>query len=192
MIIKQDIYDGALLHKRFAYRYFKDKVQPTGNIVAFRAKAEVTTNLIDLEDVIKQDFIYSDDMVHFCWEIPIVDFFGGVCFQRLFNTYIGDILSNTIQKAIELRGDDIYLAEPSENAHGIIIPQGKTSVSITHMCNGAMLGHTGINVKAGIKAPAHAASTNMTEQQVHQLMQDVIGTFYATVNSIFIATTKII
>lgn len=193
MIIEQKIYDGSLIHERFAYRLFRDKVQPNGNIIAFRAPAEVETNfMIDLEDLIQNDFIYSEDMVHFCWEIPNIDFFGGVCFQRLFNTYIGHILAEIIQRSVQIDGDDIHIEEPTENPTGLVIPNGKCSVSITHPCNGAIIGHTGINVKTGIKAPSHAVSTNMSEKQIHEFMQKVIGVFYQTTNNIFVATTKVI
>ena len=50
MIIDQAIYNGDLIHKRFAYQYFKKDVSPYGNIVAFRAPMYVSDNLIDLED----------------------------------------------------------------------------------------------------------------------------------------------
>ena len=52
MIIKEiKTYDGVLLHSRFAYKYFKSKVLPIGNIIAFRGSANVETEgLIDQED----------------------------------------------------------------------------------------------------------------------------------------------
>jgi len=193
MIIEEKIYDGSIIHNRFAYRYFRDKVLANGNIIAFRAPAKVETEfMIDLEDVLKNDFIYSDDMVHFCWEIPCTNLFGGVCFQRLFNTYIGDILGSIIDKQIQLEGDDIYIMGPVGNAQGLTLPKGKASVSICTEVNGAVLGHTGINICAGRQAPNHAVGTHMNEKQTHQFMQKVIGAFYQTTRDIFIATTKII
>ena len=53
MIIEQSIYDGKLLHSRFAYRFFRDKTLPIGNIVAFRSPMKVETEgMIDTEDKI--------------------------------------------------------------------------------------------------------------------------------------------
>jgi hypothetical protein len=37
MIIKTEIYDGKLLHDRFAYEIFRNKVSAYGNIVSFIA-----------------------------------------------------------------------------------------------------------------------------------------------------------
>ena len=69
-----DKYDGNLLHGRFAYKFFKDKVLPIGNILCFRAPMEVLADgMIDQEDIDKQEFIWSDDAINFLWEIPILD-----------------------------------------------------------------------------------------------------------------------
>ena len=55
MIAQQHIYDGSLIHSRFAYRFFNKEVSPYGNIVAFRAPMFVSDNLIDLEDSLTKD-----------------------------------------------------------------------------------------------------------------------------------------
>ncbi len=177
-----DGYDGHLLHQRFAYRYFRDKVSPLGNMIAFRGWMKVEGDaMIDQEDVLKEAFIYAEDAINFLWEIPQLDPFGAVAFQRLLNTRMGYILQTQYnQPAVEMRGDDIYVGE------------GKASVSITHVKQNAALGHTGINIKAGIKAPPFAYSTALTNIQVENFMQDVVTEFYHLCHSIFIATTKIL
>ena len=57
MIIKQGVYDGKLIHDRFAYKFFRKEVSPYGNIVAFRAPMYVEDALIDLEDSKYTSFI---------------------------------------------------------------------------------------------------------------------------------------
>ncbi len=91
-----DKYDGNLLHDRFAYKFFKDKVLPIGNILCFRAPMEVLADgMIDQEDIDKQEFIWSDDAINFLWEIPILDNpLGAVAYQRLLNTHIANILGS--------------------------------------------------------------------------------------------------
>lgn len=192
MIINdQKIYDGEFIHKRFAYKYFRDRTLPIGNIVSFVVPVEVTLNLIDLEDSLEKDYIYSDSMVNFCWEIPNLDPFGAVCFQRLFNTAIANILHKVINKPIEMKGDDIIVhAEHTQG--GILQSKGKASVSITYSKDNVAIGHTGINVTAGKRAPAFAFSTNLNPEQVAKFQQDVIDTFYQMVDNIFVATTKVI
>lgn len=194
MIIKNlKKYDGSLIHKRFAYEYFRKKTLPIGNIVAFRGEMDVTTNLIDSEDLLNNDYIHSEDSINFCWEIPNLDSFGAVAFQRLFNTYIANILSSKyLKKPIEVDGDDLMVHDEFEGSDGSLQKVGKCSVSITYSKNNVALGHTGININAGRKAPPFAYSTKLTDEQAEQFMKDVIDIFYATTDDVFLATTKVI
>lgn len=184
-------YDGSLIHNRFAYKYFRDKTLRSGNIVAFVGPMEVTTNLIDLEDALSQDYIYSEKAINFCWEIPDIDLFGGVAFQRLYNTQLANLLHKYVKAPIEMKGDDI-MVHKEHNQGGILQTKGKASVSIATQKNGAVMGHTGINIVAGKKAPAFAFSTNLTEDQTVEFINDAINQFYVMTDSIFIATTKVI
>ena len=188
------VYDGPLLHNRFAYKYFKNRILPQGNIIAFRAPAKVEAHgMIDMEDVINNDFIYSEDMIHFLYEIPILDSeFGAVAFQRLFNTLIANVLGNKyINAPIEMNGDDM-IVHKTFTQRDVTQATGKASVSIVHVKNGITLGHTGINIVAGKSAPTFAYSTNLTDNQAHNFMEDVINTFYGLVEDIFVAANKTI
>jgi hypothetical protein len=193
MIINVPVYDGNLIHSRFAYTYFRKNTLPIGNIVAFRAPMKVEgEGMIDHEDLISNDFIYSDDAINFCWEIPNLDPFGAVAFQRLFNTQIANILSAKYLNApIEVDGDDL-MVHKEHTQGGVTQMKGKCSVSITYSKNDVTLGHTGINIEAGKKAPAFAFSTKLSDADAEQFMKDVIETFYVMVEDIFIATTKVI
>jgi hypothetical protein len=188
-----DCYDGSLIHDRFAYKYFRNKTLPIGNILAFRAPMLVEADgMIDLEDTLQNDYIYSDDAINFVWEIPNLDFFGAVAWQRLFNTQMANVLSTRYLKApIEVAGDDL-IVHKEHDQHGIIQPKGKCSVSITYVKNGAALGHTAINVVAGKKAPGFAYSTHLKDDECDAFMKDVINIFYAMNDDMFLATTKII
>jgi len=192
MIIEQAVYDGNLIHNRFAYKYHRNKTLPIGNIVAFRAPMKVeTTGMIDSEDLLNNDYIYSDDAINFCWEIPNMCPMGAVAFQRLFNTQLATILSSKYLNApIEVDGDDL-MVHKEHNQHGIVQQKGKCSVSITYSKNNVAIGHTGINVKAGKKAPAFAYSTNLTDQQVQAFMLDAIQLYYTLADDIFMATAKL-
>ena len=67
MIVKDiNVYDGDLIHQRFAYKFFRNKTLPIGNILAFRAPMKVEADgMIDLEDTLDNDYIYSDDAINF-------------------------------------------------------------------------------------------------------------------------------
>ena len=193
MIINVPIYDGDLIHSRFAYKHFRGNTLPIGNIVAFRAPMKVEAEgMIDSEDILNADYIYSDDAINFCWEIPNLDPYGAVAFQRLFNTQIANILSSKYLKApIEVDGDDL-IVHKEHCQGGVTQMKGKCSVSITYSKNNVALGHTGINIDAGKKAPAFAFSTNLGKEEAEAFMKDIISVFYQMSEDIFLATTKVI
>ena len=193
MIIKNfETYNGSILQDRFAYSFFKDKVLRTGNIIAGISPAQVEADyMIDKEDLISKDYIYSEKMIHFLIEIPDVSLFAGVCFQRLYCNMIGNILARYVKSSVEIDGDDIFVIK-EHNQGGVIQQKGKASVSIAKHCNDAVLIHIGINVKAGKRAPAFAFSTNLTDQESEAFMRECISAFYEMIHDVFIATTKIL
>jgi hypothetical protein len=189
----QPIYDGTLIHNRFAYKLLRNKVLPHGNIVAFRSPMKVeAAGMIDLEDVLSNDYIYSKDAINFCWEIPHLEAFGAVAFQRLLNTQIANALYKQLNLPIEVSGDDLLVHNQFEGSDGNAYAKGKCSVSITYAKSGAALGHTGINIDAGNQAPGFAYSTRLNEKQTEEFMKDVIDIFHQLCDSIFVATAKII
>jgi len=182
-----DYYDGSVLHSRFAYKFFKKQVHPAGNIIAFTAPMEVTTNLVDLEDSLNNDYIYSESAVNFLIELPGVNQFGGVVFQRLFNAQVGSLLCGKylgVDGYVD--GDDIKVVLDREGKE-----IQKASVSIALEVNNAVLIHTGININAGDKAPKFAYSTKLTEDQVKEFSEEVINMFHHMTYDIFVATTKV-
>ena len=192
MIIEHPIYNGSLIHSRFAYRFFNKKVSPYGNIVAFRAPMFVSDNLIDLEDSLTKDYIFSDDAVNFCWEIPNLCPIGAVAFQRLLNTTIANVLYRIIQKPIQMKGDDLMVHDTFIGSDKTEREVGKVSVSITYSKDNVAIGHTGINVKAGNKAPGFAYSTHLSDEAVEDFIETVVDYFNKEIKDIQLATTKVI
>jgi hypothetical protein len=185
---KQD-YNGDLIHKRFGYEYFKKDYDPLGVIIAFRGNMDVTDNLIDLEDKLNNDYIYSEDALNFCWEIPNICPIGAVFFQRLFARYIGDELANGYYGKFEVKvdGDDIMIRKPGDEEYG------KASVSITKVIDGNVaIGHLGLNIKAGPKAPSFAFSLLLDDANASYLTNRIKAIFQETIKDCFVATTKVI
>jgi hypothetical protein len=60
----------------------------------------------------------------------------------------------------------------------------------TYSKENVAIGHTGINILAGKKAPAFAFSTNLSPEQTVKFQNEVMHQFYSMVDNIFIATTK--
>ena len=187
------VYDGSDIHSRFAYKFLRDKVNPLGDIVIFRGPMNVTTNLIDQEDLLNNDYIYSDYAINIIWEIPNLCPLGAVAFQRLFNTHIGQVLSvNYLKKPIEIDGDDLLIVDKFVGSDGKEHEKGKCSVSITISKDNVALGHTGININAGRNAPGFAYSTHLDDAQIEGFCKDIQSMFYGMLQDFFIATTKVI
>lgn len=185
--LKQD-YNGNLIHKRFGYEYFKKEYNPLGVIIAFRGNMDVTDNLIDLEDKLNNDYIYSEDALNFCWEIPNICPIGAVFFQRLFARYIGDELAcgNYGKLEVKVDGDDIMIRKPGDDSFG------KASVSITKVIDGNVaIGHLGLNINAGPKAPSFAFSLFLDDATASSLCRRIKEIYHETIADSFIATTKI-
>lgn len=184
-ITGSDYYCGKAIHDRFAYKFYKKDVGPLGNIVSFIAPMEVTDNLIDLEDSLNKDFIYSEKAMNFIMEIPNQNIWGGVLFQRLLNAQVGSLLCEKYLKAEGyVDGDDIMIKEGQRYK--------KASVSIAAEKNGAVLIHLGINIDAGTRAPDFAYSTNLSDDQAYEFIADVEGIFHSIIQDVFVATTKIV
>ena len=181
-------YNGDLIHRRFGYEHFRKDYNPLGVIIAFRGKMDVTTNLIDLEDKLNNDFIYSEDALNFCWEIPNICPIGAVFFQRLFARYIGDEIASGYYGKFNVKvdGDDIMVRKPGDEEYG------KASVSITMVTNNAAVGHLGLNIKAGAKAPSFAFSLLFDTADASYFTNRVKEIFYETLKDCFVATTKIV
>lgn len=186
---KQD-YDGSLIHSRFAYNKLGKNIKDfsLGYLNVTRGKMDVTTNLIDLEDKNNNDYIYSDDALNFCWEIPNMNPIGAVFFQRLFVQEIADLLRSGAygRYDVEVRGDDLMLRSLGMEEFG------KASVSITKVTDTVALGHLGININAGSKAPSFAFSLFLTEDLVQTFVLRVQTIFTEILEDCFIATTKVI
>lgn len=192
MIIENaPIYDGTYLRKRFAYDHFLDKTQPIGNIIAFRSQIRVeVNNLVDKDKIIKNEPIKSHDAINFCMELPRKSMFGGVCFQRIFNSCIGNILASEFLKCdIEIDGANIIVHKEVEE-NGIIKTRGLASITDINLVDDAVLIHTGIHINAGEQADVRSYSTHLNDEQAIILMRNGIEFFYGVLHEIFVETTK--
>jgi len=142
-IDKQIDYDGKQLRSHWIY----EQLNILGNaIVCFIGKADVKIdNMVDLQDVKDDAFIYSEKMLHFIIEHFNFTLKETILSQRLFIC----IIQNTLNKilggnCIERKGDDLFYNNK------------KLSVSIATISNVSGLIHVGINIESR-NAPVNAA-----------------------------------
>jgi hypothetical protein len=91
-----------------------------------------------------------------------------------------------------MRGDDLMVHDKFIGSDRTERTVGKVSVSITYSKEGIAIGHTGINVKAGSKAPGFAYSSNLSDEQIESFMKEVNSFFRESVSDMQLATTKVI
>ncbi len=130
--MEQIDYTGRELTAHFAYRNFN---MAGDSLVAFCGKCNVRKeNLVDLEDVKENSFIFSRSMLHFIGEFFDNDLEKTVLKQRLLMAVIKDELVDRSRVSIMRDGDDLYDGE------------SKLSVSIATITPVSTMIHAGINI----------------------------------------------
>lgn len=76
----QGLYDCKLVQQRFALKLLGENVSPLGDILCFESPVLIGPLVLQKALVLAV-------------ELPSTDLFGGVCFQRLYATMLGSLLS---------------------------------------------------------------------------------------------------
>jgi len=153
-------YTGDALSNHWAYRNFGILGD---SIIAFAGPCQVEKDdMVDLEDVLNDDFIYSQNMLHF-----IVEMFGpslreGVLTQRLFSSILESRLNIELgEDAIQRRGDDLFYKGVQ-----------KLSVSICTVSPTSILIHTGLNIEsAGTPVEAAGLTSELGIEEVQSFAE---------------------
>jgi hypothetical protein len=157
--IEEEIpYTGDELSNHWSYRNFGILGD---SVVAFVGPCEVERDkMVDLEDVLNDDFIYSKMMLNFIVEIFGISLQEGVLIQRLFSSIIQDRINNMLDGAnIRRRGDDLFYHETQ-----------KLSVSICTLSPTSILIHTGLNIdSAGAPVEASGLSSELGMDAIEPL-----------------------
>ena len=80
LLNEQGFYDCKLVQQRFALKILGESVSPLGDVLCFEAPVLIGPLAIQRALVLAV-------------ELPSTDLFGGVCFQRLYATMLGSLLS---------------------------------------------------------------------------------------------------
>ena len=175
-IDKEIKYTGRELSPHWIYKNFKI----CGDcVVAFIGEVEVNlSEMVDIEDVINNEPIYSKKMLNFIIERFAVSLDEMVWCQRLFVSIIKETLE---KRGIKLQrsGDDLFFEGK------------KLSVSIATKSITSSLIHTALNI-VGEGAPIKVSSLNeMGIEDVENLAKDIMSAFCAECESINMAKCKV-
>ena len=170
-------YIGSQLAPHWIYKNFKIQGDAT---VAFIGECEVKlTEMVDIEDVINNEPIYSKSMLSFISEQFNVGLVEGVFRQRLLICIIKEVLEKRGFK-ITRNGDDLFY-------------EGKklTVSSATKSINSILI-HTGINIdstNAPVKASGLTSELGITD--IKELAQEILTNYSEEINDIIMASTKV-
>ena len=177
LIEKEIKYIGSQLAPHWIYKNFKLQGDA---IVAFIGECEVAlTEMVDIEDVINNEPIYSKSMLSFITEQFNVNLVEGVFRQRLLICIIKELL--------EERG--IFVVR---NGDDLMIDGKKLSVSIATKSTTSILIHTGLNILsegAPIKASGLTSELGITD--IKEFALEVMKRYSEELEDINLASTKV-
>ena len=176
-IDKEIKYIGSQLAPHWIYKNFK--IQGDA-IVAFCGECEVKlTEMVDIEDVINNEPIYSKYMLSFISEQFNIGLVEGVLRQRL--------LMSTIKEALEKRG--IIVRRDGDD---LFINDKKLSVSIATKSMTSVLIHTGVNILAeDAPIPVSALKSDLNIEDIKEFAIEVMKNYSEEIDDIVLASTKV-
>lgn len=179
-LIENEIkYTGEELSPHWIYKNFHLQGDA---IVCFLGECEVKlTEMVDIEDVINNEPIYSKKMLNFIIEHFNIGLIEGVCRQRLLICTVKEVLEKTLSHSIPIirSGDDIF------------VNGEKLTVSIATKSPTSILIHTGINIDP-TGAPVDAIGlNNLKIDDINAFANQIMLQYSQEINDIILASTKV-
>lgn len=170
-------YEGWQLSPHWIYKNFKLQGD---SIVAFRGECEVKLDeMVDIEDVINNEPIYSQDMLSFISEQFNVNLIEGVYRQRLLICKIKEELEKR-GFVIRRNGDDLFYNDK------------KLTVSIATKTSNSILIHTGINISSkNTPIPTSGLDTDMNINDVKEFAKAIMNAYNEETEDIVMASCKV-
>lgn len=177
-LLEQEIkYEGWQLSPHWIYKNFKIQGDAA---VAFIGECEVKlTEMVDIEDVINNEPIYSKSMLSFISEQFNIGLVEGVFRQRL--------LICIIKEALEKRG--VFVRR---NGDDLFVNDKKLTVSIATKSVNSILIHTGINIDSnGAPVKACGLKNDLGISDIKAFAAEVLEKYSEEIDDIILASTKV-
>ena len=170
-------YIGSQLAPHWIYKNYK--IQGDA-IVAFIGECEVKlSEMVDIEDVINNEPIYSKYMLSFITEQFNIELVEGVFRQRL--------LVSCIKESLEDRGFIVR-----RNGDDLFVNERKLSVSIATKSMTSVLIHTGVNILSeGAPIPVSGLESDLGISDIKEFAMDVMKRYSEEIDDIIMASTKV-
>lgn len=177
LIDKEIKYEGWQLCPHWIYKNFKLQGDA---IVGFIGECEVKlTEMVDIEDVINNEPIYSKNMLSFITEQFNVNLVEGVFRQRLLICIIKEALEKRGIKVVR-SGDDLF------------VDNKKLTVSIATKSMTSILIHTGININSvGAPVKACGLENDLGITDINDFAKEIMQKYSEEIDDIIMASTKV-
>ena len=178
LLIDENIkYEGWQLAPHWIYKNFK---MMGDAIVAFKGECEVKlSEMVDIEDVVNNEPIYSKNMLSSITEQFNVDLVEGVFRQRL--------LICIIKEALEKRGFVV-----SRNGDDLFVCGKKLTVSIATKSLTSILIHTGVNIDSeGAPIAACGLTNDLGITDIDVFAKEIMQKYSEEIDDIILASTKV-
>jgi hypothetical protein len=170
-------YIGSQLCPHWIYKNFKLQGDA---IVSFCGECDVKlTEMVDIEDVINNEPIYSKYMLSFISEQFNIGLVEGVLRQRL--------LISCIKEALEERGFNL-----KRSGDDLFVNGKKLSVSIATKSMTSVLIHTGVNILSdGAPISVSGLESDLGIKDVKTFALNVMNRYSEEIEDIILASTKV-
>lgn len=170
-------YVGSQLSPHWIYKNYGIQGD---SIVAFTGECEVKlSEMVDIEDVINNEPIYSKSMLSFISEQFGINLTEGVLRQRLLICVIKELLEE----------NGIFV---TRNGDDLVINGGKLSVSIATKSITSVLIHTGLNiVSEGAPVKAAGLRSELGIKNIREFAIEVMKRYAEEIDDILLAGTKV-
>ena len=177
LLEKEIKYEGFQLAPHWIYKNFKIQGDST---VAFIGECDVKLNeMVDIEDVINNEPIYSKLMLSFISEQFNIGLVEGVFRQRLLICIIKEALEKRGVK-LTRSGDDLYVGNK------------KLTVSIATKSATSVLIHTGVNIISdGAPIAACGLKNDLNIDDIEQFAKEILENYANEIDDIVMASTKV-
>lgn len=179
-------YTGEELAPHWIYKNFHLQGDA---IVAFCGECEVKlTEMVDIEDVINEEPIYSKNMLNFIVEHFNIGLVEGVIRQRLLICIIKEALERS-QEGKRARGQALAVIRKGDD---LFLDGRKLSVSIATKSLTSVLMHIGINIDP-TGAPVDAIGLDFLNiRNIKEFANDIMLKYSQEIDDIILASTKVI
>ena len=159
---EDEVYQCALINRKFAHLFFGEDTSPLGNIIVFESKTEIGSLVLENALVI-------------CGELPNASMFGGVCFQRLYATQLGSLLS-------VITGRECFVDESCIFANGV-----QASLSVTNGVKDSIAFHIIFPIES---AREELCDLTLNQEDMSAFKENAIEAFKFLTKSIFLETQR--